>query len=322
MRYIIVHHGDWDGIVAAWVCKQALQGRKVADEDIEVYGIQYKQPFEVDITGAVVYILDFSFPPDVFWPMFESAKRVVMLDHHQTALEAWYKNHPENRTQKDAFAKYVYEGDISIWIADGVAGCELTWRWFYKNERMPQLVQYAADHDLWKFALADSHKVRAIMRSYKQSLESCDILDALLEGQEGSWDEAMAEGKAIMRYQDGLVETAVRHAEQFEIGGVLCLGTQVAFDGLISLVAGKLAETAEEERKGFFGFCWFKSKGHMYVYSLRSRGDFDVSEVAKKMGGGGHAKAAGFSTNLPPTKFLAAYVEARRKAEVENGDVQ
>ena len=145
MKHIVIHHGDWDGIVAAWVCKQALQGQKVADEDIEVYGIQYNQPFEVSITGAVVYILDFSFPPEVFWPMFETAKKVVMLDHHATALADWSKNHPENRTQKDAFKKYVSEGDISIWIKDGVAGCELTWRWFYENEPMPLLVEYAAE---------------------------------------------------------------------------------------------------------------------------------------------------------------------------------
>ena len=31
-----------------------------------------------------------------------------------------------------------------------------------------------------------------------------------------------------------------------------------------------------------------------FQYSLRSRGDFDVSELAKKHGGGGHKGAAGF----------------------------
>ena len=37
----------------------------------------------------------------------------------------------------------------------------------------------------------------------------------------------------------------------------------------------------------------------MWQYSLRSRSDFDVSEIAKKFGGGGHAKAAGFATKEP-----------------------
>jgi len=34
-----------------------------------------------------------------------------------------------------------------------------------------------------------------------------------------------------------------------------------------------------------------------YQYNLRSRGDFDVSEVAKQFGGGGHAGAAGFTVH-------------------------
>lgn len=32
-----------------------------------------------------------------------------------------------------------------------------------------------------------------------------------------------------------------------------------------------------------------------FQYSLRSRGDFDVSAIAKKFGGGGHKNAAGFN---------------------------
>jgi len=35
-----------------------------------------------------------------------------------------------------------------------------------------------------------------------------------------------------------------------------------------------------------------------YQYNLRSRGDFDVSEVAKQFGGGGHAGASGMIARL------------------------
>jgi hypothetical protein len=35
------------------------------------------------------------------------------------------------------------------------------------------------------------------------------------------------------------------------------------------------------------------------VYSLRSRNGFDVSAVAKSMGGGGHRAAAGFTVREP-----------------------
>ena len=35
-------------------------------------------------------------------------------------------------------------------------------------------------------------------------------------------------------------------------------------------------------------------------WSLRSMGDFDVSAIAKRYGGGGHRNAAGFQTERPP----------------------
>jgi nanoRNase/pAp phosphatase (c-di-AMP/oligoRNAs hydrolase) len=42
---------------------------------------------------------------------------------------------------------------------------------------------------------------------------------------------------------------------------------------------------------------WFQNAEGKYVYSLRSRHGFDVSELAKKFGGGGHAGAAGFTVS-------------------------
>jgi phosphoesterase RecJ-like protein len=41
-------------------------------------------------------------------------------------------------------------------------------------------------------------------------------------------------------------------------------------------------------------------------FGLRSRNGFDVSEVAKKFGGGGHAAAAGFVINIAKLDILQA----------------
>jgi uncharacterized protein len=41
---------------------------------------------------------------------------------------------------------------------------------------------------------------------------------------------------------------------------------------------------------------WQRSDGS-FSYGLRSRGDFDVSEIAKRHGGGGHKNAAGFQSH-------------------------
>ena len=46
---------------------------------------------------------------------------------------------------------------------------------------------------------------------------------------------------------------------------------------------------------GTFG-CVYWFNGENWIYSLRSNGDFDVSEIALKYGGGGHCNAASFTT--------------------------
>lgn len=47
---------------------------------------------------------------------------------------------------------------------------------------------------------------------------------------------------------------------------------------------------------GTFGLCYFYAGDKReWFCSLRSVGHFDVSEIARKFGGGGHRNAAGFS---------------------------
>lgn len=49
-----------------------------------------------------------------------------------------------------------------------------------------------------------------------------------------------------------------------------------------------------------YAMAWFQRADGQFQYSLRSKGDFDVSEVAKKFGGSGHKNASGFSIFVGP----------------------
>ncbi|HEY6554426.1 MAG TPA: phosphohydrolase, partial [Vicinamibacteria bacterium] len=44
---------------------------------------------------------------------------------------------------------------------------------------------------------------------------------------------------------------------------------------------------------------WWRRADGLFQYSLRSRGEFDVSAVAMGYGGGGHRNAAGFQLKVP-----------------------
>lgn len=61
-----------------------------------------------------------------------------------------------------------------------------------------------------------------------------------------------------------------------------------------------ISELVEELCEGHpFAFGWHISDKGRAVYSLRSRGEYDVSELAKRWGGGGHKNAAGFNVPAP-----------------------
>ncbi len=49
-----------------------------------------------------------------------------------------------------------------------------------------------------------------------------------------------------------------------------------------------------------FSISWFLNKSNKFKLSLRSRGDFDVSVIAKKFGGGGHPSASGLVVDSIP----------------------
>jgi hypothetical protein len=63
-----------------------------------------------------------------------------------------------------------------------------------------------------------------------------------------------------------------------------------------SELAGEIPNLFSEAQ---FGVCYRENARGHFDYSLRSRGDFDVSAVAKHFGGGGHKNAAGFSSHTP-----------------------
>lgn len=292
----IIYHADWDGIVSAWVARNAL---RKAGTELVFYSINYGYPPPEISPHHDVYILDFAFPPDVFVDFCKGRTgKTVQLDHHKTAIEKYNVrtgipfNYPPDRSNNTV----IFEQDM--------AGCEMTLRYFkgcYEGDELNidvALVDYAADHDLWKFKQIDSKKIRAVMRSYPQTLEACDEINTKMRKDHRGLVE---EGEAIGRFMERQIESACRHAELMEIQGVRCWAAQVPFDGLISEVAGRLAG----KEGGEFGVCWFKLQGTTWCYSLRSRGDFDVSEIAKQFeGGGGHAKAAGFQTGTNPIAFL------------------
>lgn len=267
---VIYHKNCNDGLAAALAVRKHLwdSGQMKGSKFVTAqYGD--KPPWEM-IAGADVTIVDFSYPRVDLVNIRNSAKSLVVIDHHQTAQ--------------------VELADLDFCIFDMTkSGAVLTWEHFHPGKPLPKLMEYVQDRDLWQWKLPFSQEVSAALRSYKPFLNEWErFLD------DNSLAGLISEGAAILRYQNGQMDMALSQpVEMIEIGGytVPCLNAT----HMISELGNKLAEGQP------FAALYFDTGDGKRVFSLRSvEGGIDVSEIAKQYGGGGHPRAAGFTVAKPP----------------------
>lgn len=279
-RPLVIYHANcWDGFCAAWIARKALG-------DCEFVPGYYGQA-PPDVTGRVVYMLDFSYPREVMDRLLTVARRTVVLDHHKTAMEALDGLHQP-------------ETGMDVIFDMGKSGGRLAWLWFWhtrfkhlavgerpfpapvREDRAPWLVDYTEDRDLWRHALDGTEEINAALRSYPLDF---DLWDRFAE--KDPRNTFYYEGAAIRRAERQIVDTHVRNAREREIGGhrVLAVNATVLF----SEIAGELAKGRP------FGACYFDRSDGKRQWSLRSdENGIDVSALARAHGGGGHVRAAGF----------------------------
>jgi len=127
--------------------------------------------------------------------------------------------------------------------------------------------------------------VNAAIRSYPMTFEQWDTFGSLSPIE--LCERLLPEGEAILRYCQEQVDTACRNAVEIEMDGYKVLSTNATM--LISEIGEQLAKDRP------FSATFFIQGDGKRIWSLRSReGGIDVSEVARRRGGGGHPEAAGF----------------------------
>lgn len=294
MNLVIFHEGCADGAGAAWCIWKAF-----GDAGTEYRAAQYGDPAPADdeVRGKAVFIVDFSYPAAEIERLCASAWKVHLIDHHKSAVielqEHLSSPWPENLTLDLDYDR---------------SGARMTWDRFSAGmfpDKQPQdpgdftpmiaekqrglaeiLINYIQDRDLWRWKMPFSKEVntalvaRSIQRDFK-------VLEYLI--QNVTLTELTEEGRAIVRYQDGIIDTLTHQAREVVLAGHKVLAANAP------VLQSEVGERLAQDRP--FGIAWFMKWDGSIVVSLRSRGEsgIDVSELAKTFaGGGGHARAAGF----------------------------
>lgn len=275
MKTLCIYHGGCDdGFGAAWAVRRAL------GSDVEFYpGVYQKSP--PDVTGRDVIMVDFSYKRPIIKEMTRTAKSILILDHHKTAAEDLSGLPPVPPPLEIELHGWRPDTGIAVLFDMERSGAGLAWNHF-NDEPRPPFINYLEDRDLWRKSLPDGDAFTMALRSYPQDFETWDKI---------AWDvpRLIDEGRSILRYYRLRCEELKRCAYVATLAGVPIWITNAPYFAA-SEVAGELAE-----RGLSFGACYFEVEPGRFQYSLRSRGEFDVSEIAKKFGGGGHKGAAGFT---------------------------
>ncbi len=107
----------------------------------------------------------------------------------------------------------------------------------------------------------------------------------------------------IQRYDDGALTLSVLGSGDFAAAGALESHSEGIIDQLRALEGTKVAVLVREILTG-------RRIGQHKVSLRATDDDVDVSVIARAQGGGGHRRAAGFSTTLAPDELIVFLREA------------
>ena len=285
MRPIVIYHGGGclDGFGSALAAYCYFRCKKGVEADY--YAAQHSEP-PPDVADREVYMLDFCYPREALKLVCEEAYKVTVLDHHISAFEdsqGMDKDYPH--------LELIFDMHRS--------GAVITWEYFHR-EPVPRLLECIQDRDLWQWRIPESRDVTAALASHSQDFEAW--LPWLEE--EHLLKELAHEGRVINRYRNLEIAQYKKRAAMGRIAGfdvpIVNCPTNI-----ISEVLGELAQ----DHPFAAGYL---DKPDKRIWSLRSSAQGEnVATIATLFGGGGHARASGFSTPLSASaRHLAVPEEA------------
>lgn len=292
-RYVIVsHHPCQDGFMAATICMDALItiGGVPRDRIEWIAGDYSKATVLPTSKDTMLYVLDFSYEPDVMVWLADGVHTLVWIDHHRTAIDAW-KQSGRDRPNICAFLSE----------DNGASGAMLTWQHFHPDEPAPPAVVAVDDRDRWQFKHLYTKELTAFGFSLPYTFTA---FREWLYATPAEIQEEVAAGTALMRKTSKDAVALVDAMVRFRTAAGVEFATLNCPFFLVS-------ETSEHLLRQYsfldYVMCfWLGSE--LVHFSLRSSIYFDVSEIAKQYGGGGHKGAAGFTMQYAQARAEFPYL--------------
>ena len=313
----IYHSIDLDGWMSGaivkhwWKSQNKLNGQQVDDQIVIEEGEPdvIVSPFGTlsmlgwnhgddipDLSGYdKIIICDITFPTNVMTDIWHNlSQELVWIDHHESSI--------------DNNSALVFEG-----IQDTkFAACELTWKYFFPNEPMPEIVRLLGRYDCFGHKGTDEetkviefqYGARQLISNYSQAFNWLMMELQFNWGTTHKFDkhpitEILEQGKPIYKYLCTEAKYIYRMGKEVE----LVEPTNEMLDGCSTRRRKFIAINRSRFNPDNFGidyhadgydgvlsYCYNKDKFTASLYS----DTVDCSVIARTFNGGGHKGAAGF----------------------------
>jgi oligoribonuclease NrnB/cAMP/cGMP phosphodiesterase (DHH superfamily) len=262
---VIYHGGCTDGFGAAFSAWKCLGNRA------EYYACKHGES-PPDVRGKNVVILDFSYDNATTKRLISEAASLLVIDHHKSAM---VELHDVSNTHFDM----------------NHSGARLSWDFFHPGHPPPKLINYIEDRDLWKWELPYSKEFSAAFDMVPFEFEEFEKYE-----DDSVFDDAVKRGSYILAYSKTVIKKVCEKAALRRYQGMEVM--VVNSSHWMSEIGNRLSHDCD------FAVIWYYDhEDRKNKVSLRAFHDnVDVSEIAKRFGGGGHKKAAGFA--LPDGKHI------------------
>ena len=269
-KTICFHHNDPDGHASGAIVRYALGADvQLVESDYDVTAI----PWDAVARADQVIVVDFSFPREQMVKLAQGCE-LVWIDHHKSAIADF----------DDVADNWSGIRDISE------AACVLTWKYFFPERPVPKAILLIGDRDIWRWAEEDTGPFNESLYNRDHEAGDVEFWKPLLEDDQPTLDKMIEEGAWLRKINLRNVERMM-DSRSFE----------VRFDGYNTLVVntkgtGDIGDYGRD--RGYeIVYCYIDQmqNGILSTNVTLFSSKVDVSVIAHRYGGGGHAGAAGFS---------------------------
>jgi nanoRNase/pAp phosphatase (c-di-AMP/oligoRNAs hydrolase) len=290
---VVYHYPCPDGLASAWVASKYASIHNLSYKYVGIM-TNSSQSFTSELTSIIedktVLFLDYAPTKGQYDIASKLAKDIYILDHHKTN-ESQYKN----------FKNTIFNMELS--------GVGLAWNFFFpeQTDKMPVYLEMIQERDLFKWKTEGAAEfTTGLYYCAGEELKEYTILMDDLYDNPAKVEQYIEIGRTIEKHKQRQIKKIVNYNKDniYFYNGYKCGIVSCDYD-LASDLGNAMMET---ENFDFIVLWRYDHLKEIYNLSFRSnqKYNFDVSELAKSLGGGGHKFSAGANLKEHPSIFFSS----------------